>query len=62
LKTIVWISLLFPLPFALIFYYNSRNGIECAVYYVIFALILLVSLYLNNRKPKNDKQYDDYII
>ncbi|MCS7463350.1 hypothetical protein N0M98_24820 [Paenibacillus doosanensis] len=62
MKKIVWFSLLFPLPFAFVYYINSNSGIECAVYYALFAALLLVALLIRKRKPPSDRDYDDYMI
>ncbi|GAA4852805.1 hypothetical protein GCM10023310_34690 [Paenibacillus vulneris] len=62
MKKPIWISLLFPLPFAVIFYINSRSWLECGLYYAIFAVLLFVSLFIRRKKPKKTDYYDDYMI
>ncbi|WP_156043452.1 hypothetical protein [Paenibacillus sp. UNC451MF] len=62
MKKTICFSLLFPLPFAIIFFMNSKNWLECCIYYGIFAAILLISLFIRRKKPKRSDYYDDYMI
>jgi len=49
------------------YYLNSRNGFEALVYYVIFAVLIRVSMFFHKRKSSSgskysDRTYDDYMI